>query len=71
MRTLVDIPEQALAGLAEVARRRGTSRAGIIREAIADFLTRQQGDALQGGFGLWGTGAGDGLDYQRRIRDEW
>ena len=71
MRTLVDIPAQALEGLAEVARRRGQSRAGVIRQAIADFLLRQRGDAMEGAFGLWGDSAGDGLDFQRRIRAEW
>ena len=70
MRLLADIPDRALEQLAELARSRGLSRAEIIRLAIADFLARQRGAAMEGAFGLWGDSAGDGLEHQRRVRDD-
>ena len=68
---LVDIPDRALEGLAELARSRGLSRAEIVCLAITDFLARHRGATMEGALGLWGDSAGDGLEYQRRVRDDW
>jgi len=71
MRTLVDIPEHDVAALDEVRRRRHISRSAIIREAVRDYLGRNLKPDSDIGFGLWGEGTVDGVEYQRRLRSEW
>ncbi len=74
MRTLVDIPDDQIAELARLAAEEKTSRAAIVRRAIAELLEKRRprkGDAIAAAFGLWGKGGEDGLDYQERLRGEW
>ncbi len=72
MRTLIDIPDDQVAQLADVlAGGDGVSRAALVREAIGAYLERHGGKARESAFGLWGKGAPDGLAYQRKLRAEW
>jgi hypothetical protein len=71
MRTLIDIPDDQISQLADVGRRRGASRAALVREAIGEYLERQGGEPRSSAFGLWGKRAPDGLAYQRKLRAEW
>ena len=70
MRTLVDIKEPQLRKLDRLAERTKQSRAAVIRQAIDDYLEKSTGEAPDA-FGLWGRGAVDGLDYQKKVREEW
>ncbi len=70
MRTLVDLPDEHLEGLSQLGRRRGVSRAKIIREAVRDYLEQHTGASDDEAYGLWGAGE-DGLEYQQRLRSEW
>jgi predicted transcriptional regulator len=72
MRALVDIPDDQVGALAEIAKRAGVSRAEIIRRAISSFTARETipADILAQTFGLW-AGGEDGLAYQERMRSEW
>jgi metal-responsive CopG/Arc/MetJ family transcriptional regulator len=69
MRTIVNLPEQEMVRLKRLSERRQLSRAELIRRAVAEYLARQSVDADEA-FGLW-KGREDGLEYQRRLRDEW
>jgi metal-responsive CopG/Arc/MetJ family transcriptional regulator len=71
MRTLVDIPEGDLKALDEISERRRTSRAGVIRHAIRDYLVKNRRGSLEEAFGLWRDKNVDGVEYQRRLRSEW
>ena len=71
MRALVDIPKQQLDALAEIGRRKGVSRAEVIRTAVDQYLSANQKDAVEAAFGLWTDHAEDGVAYQRRMRNEW
>jgi hypothetical protein len=70
MRTLVDIPEAQLAQLTAIGQAKKVSRAEIIREAIAAYIETQPNPAREAAFGIW-KDEEDGVEYQRRIRDEW
>jgi len=70
MRTLVDLEETQVAELDALAGREQQSRAALIRQAIAEFLGRRR-KPPNDGFGLWGEKAMDGLEYQRKLREEW
>jgi predicted transcriptional regulator len=71
MKALIDIPEAELKQLAQIGERRKLSRAAIIREAIANYLKTQRPEKTDDAFGLWGDRKIDGLEYQRKLRDEW
>ena len=74
MRTLVDIPVEQLEELTEISARENTSRAAIIREAIASYLAKRRQAGSKDAFGLWRRehqGAVDGVDYQKALRGEW
>jgi hypothetical protein len=71
MRTLVDIPESDIVALDEIRRERHVSRSQVILEAIAKYLGRHLQRDPDLGFGLWGQGGVDGVDYQRQLRSEW
>jgi metal-responsive CopG/Arc/MetJ family transcriptional regulator len=70
MRTLVDIPETQLTQLTAIGKAKKVPRAEVIREAIAAYIETQPNPARDAAFGIW-KGEEDGLEYQRRIRDEW
>ena len=69
MRTLIDIPESELRELERIAGQRKQSRAAVVREAIATFLSKQGKPA--DAFGAWRGRKGDGLAQQRKLRGEW
>jgi len=73
MRTLIDLPDEDIAGLDRLAQRRGRSRAAEVREAVRTYL-RQSGDNdwIGRGFGYWRSrdDIGDAVEYQRRIRED-
>jgi predicted transcriptional regulator len=69
MRTLIDLPESDVQALDEIGRRRRVTRAAIIRQAVVGFLARNA--EVDAAFGLWRDQPIDGLDYQRKAREEW
>ncbi|HEY0300444.1 MAG TPA: CopG family transcriptional regulator [Rhizomicrobium sp.] len=71
MRILVDIPEKQLKALTRLSKARKSSRAAIIREALSAHLEKQKPNAIDAAFGLWGDRVIDGLEYQRKLREEW
>lgn len=71
MRALVDIPKQQLDALTEIGRRKGVSRAEVIRAAVDQYLITDRKDAVEAAFGLWKDHVEDGVAYQRRMRAEW
>jgi metal-responsive CopG/Arc/MetJ family transcriptional regulator len=70
MRTLVDIPERELDELTALSGLRNTSRAELIRQAVAGFLAQNK-TGLEDSFGLWKNRREDGVIYQQRLRGEW
>ena len=73
MRFLVDIPEDDLKWLDDLAKKEGKSRAAVLREAVSNYITAQSKEGFEKYFGLWERHGStvDGLDYERKLRDEW
>jgi metal-responsive CopG/Arc/MetJ family transcriptional regulator len=71
MRTLVDLPEPDIRALDQLGQQRRVSRAKIIRQAVRDYLAKTRTEGVDSAFGLWRDQAVDGLEYQRKLRDEW
>ena len=70
LRTLIDLPDEALGRLTELGQQRHTSRVAVIREAVALYLATHRPTPPDAAFGAWGAGE-DGLAYQDRVRAEW
>ena len=75
-RTLVDLQEKDLSELDSLAQDLDTSRASILREAVAEYLVKRERVTASAPKPLQGFGAlkgylADGLIYQDNLRSEW
>lgn len=58
VRTIIQLPEDQAAALAREARRRGVSKAAVVREALDSLLIQRGGDAVvERALGAAGSGA--------------
>ena len=76
VRTVVSLPDQQKAWLDRQAAARRVSMSSLIRQAVSEFRRRERrrakapfGEVLARTAGIWP--AGDGLEYQERVREEW
>ena len=70
MRTIIDIPDEQAAPLAEVCQRIKISRREAVRRGIALFLQQHTGN-VDAAYGLWKGRNIDGIEYQQALRKEW
>lgn len=77
MRTIIDLRDDQLAGLSELCRREGISRAEAVRRGVelllAQRATKEQEfeRAMSAAFGIWKDRGIDSVEYQRQLRAEW
>jgi Ribbon-helix-helix protein, copG family len=73
MRVLIDVPDEDLEWLDRKAAEQGKSRAALVREAIAEYRVEKGKQGIERFFGIWRgrKDIGDGLDHQRRMREDW
>lgn len=73
MRILTEIPDEDVRELDALARKQGKSRAAVLREAISNYLAIGEKEGFDKYFGLWARHGStvDGLEYERKLRDEW
>lgn len=72
VRTIIDVPDEVIRSLDTISAAENRSRASVVREALAEYLTRKRAPASDEAFGLWkGKDAKDGLMFQQDLRDEW
>ena len=76
VRTVISLPDQQKAWLDQQAAARRVSMSSLIRQAVSEFRRRERrraktpfSEVLARTAGIWR--AGDGLEYQQRIREEW
>lgn len=69
MRTLVDLPEEQIKGLDTLAAAIDTSRAELVRRAIAAFLQEQLKPKAPV-FGILKGQEVDGLALQKKLRED-
>lgn len=76
VRTIISLDPEQKAWLDTQARETGKSMTAIVREALAAYRAQQNRkrkpdleDLLKQTSGTWKQG--DGLAWQRRLRDEW
>ena len=71
MRTIVDLPADAVEALDRLKRMTGRSRAALVREAVERYLDDHAEDDRRAAFGAWSGDDTDAVDLQRRLRAEW
>jgi len=74
-RTIIDLPEEDLKKLDELAAEKSTPRSAVVREAIADYVVRKGKSPTSikplSGFGSLKGYYGDGQSWQDQLRGEW
>jgi hypothetical protein len=75
-RTLVDLEERDLSALDRLAEDMKTSRASVLRDAVAEYLVKRERVPTSPPKPLQGFGAlkgylADGQTYQDNLRSEW
>ncbi|WP_054180952.1 CopG family transcriptional regulator [Trabulsiella odontotermitis] len=70
-RILLDLSDDVIKRLDDLKQRRKLPRAELLREAVEQYLERQNRTTLSDALGLWGDGVVDGLEYERKLREEW
>ena len=73
-RTVINLDADQKAWLDQQAALRGVAMTELVRQAVRAFQAREQAkpslqQVLDRTAGIWR--GGDGLDYQRHMRDEW
>ena len=73
MRILVDIPDDDIDWLDRKAAELGKSRAALVREIVSAYRADAGKHGIERYFGAWKErkDIGDGLQFQRRARDDW
>lgn len=70
-RILLDLSDDVLQRLENLKQLRNKPRAELLREAVEQYLDRQSSTVIRDALGLWGDSLEDGLEYERKMREEW
>lgn len=70
-RILLDLSDDVLQRLDDLKQLRNKPRAELLREAVEQYLDRQSTSVIREALGLWGDNLEDGLEYERKLREEW
>ena len=70
-RILIDIPQEAVESLDQIAEKKDLSRAEIIRRAIEIAILTESSSGFKEAFGAWSQKKQKGVDLQRKLRREW
>jgi metal-responsive CopG/Arc/MetJ family transcriptional regulator len=71
MRTIIDLPEEQLAGLARLCDVHRISRAEAVRRAVDHFLKEHRPEGNDVGFGVWKGRKRNARKHVDTLRDEW
>ena len=71
MRALVDLEQDQIRKLDQMAKAQRRSRAALIREAVANYVEKGKRATAADAFGLWRGRPIDGLTFQEKARSEW
>ena len=70
-RILIDLSDDVIQRLDNLKKLRNKPRAELLREAIELYLDQQNVSVIRDALGLWGDQKVDGLEYERKLREEW
>lgn len=70
-RILLDLPDDVIKRLEDLKQQRNLPRAELLREAVEQYLERQAENTISNALGLWQGCEEDGVEYERKLREEW
>lgn len=72
-RILLDLSDDVIKRLDDLKAQRNLPRAELLREAVEQYLERQDRAeiTISNALGLWQGCEEDGVEYQRKLREEW
>ncbi|MRS91927.1 ribbon-helix-helix protein, CopG family [Enterobacteriaceae bacterium RIT714] len=70
-RILLDLSDEVIHRLDDLKQYRNLPRAELLREAIEQYLERQSQTVISSALGIWQECDEEGVEYQRKLRDEW
>ena len=70
-RILIDLSDDVIQRLDNLKQLRNQPRAELLREAIEQYLDQPSSSVIRDALGLWGNQQEDGLEYERKLREEW
>ena len=71
MRALVDLEQDQIRKLDQMAKAQRRSRAALIRDAVKNYVEKDKRATATDAFGLWRGKSVDGLTFQEKARNEW
>lgn len=71
MRTIVELPEDQIKGLKDLAETTHLSRAELMRRAVSEYLAKYKHNENEEAFGLWSKNKLNAIDHQQQMRSEW
>lgn len=70
-RIILDLSNEVIKRLDNLEVQRNLPRAELLREAVDQYLVNQSQTARTSAFGIWQGREEDGVEYQRKLREEW
>ena len=68
---LIDLPQDDVSALDDIAQKKKVSRAEIIRRAIEIAIQTESASGFKQAFGAWNHKKLQGVSFQRKMRKEW
>jgi hypothetical protein len=70
-RTIIDLPPEQIEALDRLREQRHMTRASLVREAVAAYLTSHHVGLVEEAFGVWKKKKVRALSYEDKLRSEW
>jgi len=70
-RILLDLSDEVIKRLDDLKQQRNLPRAELLREAIEQYLEKQTKTTISDALGLWQGCEEDGVEFERKLREEW
>ena len=70
-RIILDLSNEVIKQLDDLEVQRNLPRTELLREAVDQYLVNQSQTVRTSAFGIWQGREEDGVEYQRKLREEW
>jgi len=70
-RKLLDLSDEVIKRLDDLKQQRNLPRAELFREVIEQYLEEQTKTTISDALGLWQGCEEDGVEFERKLREEW
>lgn len=70
-RVFLDLSDDVIRRLDSLKQQRNLPRAELLREAVEQYLEKQNTTSVRNALGLWRGKGEDGLECERKMREEW